>query len=242
MRRAPDGTCTKEKIPKRPKVPDYEDRMVYNTKAVNNNKYPKKRYHEVLVFVGDDMKNKKQRFSRTPKYLESLQKVELEIYSEDQKTTELLEIFLRLLEIVSMFDDKKPYFKHLILNANNISKDRKIMRSYGIDYKDAPAIYLYNEVTKDLKKFKLFKKIERQCDMLERLIIFIADGDCGLLSYLNYMHDPHYGMKFIYDPEKKNWKPNLLRGMTPNARGTGMCSLIDIDFVPNSYECKKLQQ
>ena len=56
------------------------------------------------------------------------------------------------------------------------------------------------------------------------------------------MHDPHYGMKFIYDTEKKNWKPNLLRGMTPSPRGTGMWSLIDIDFGPNSYECKKLQQ
>ena len=56
--------------------------------------------------------------------------------------------------------------------------------------------------------------------MLERLLIFIADGDCGFLSYLNFLHDPYYGMKFNYN-RKEDWEPNLLKGKTP-LPGTGM--------------------
>ena len=36
----------------------YEDRIFYNKRALNNLKYPKKRKYDILVFVGDNMKNK----------------------------------------------------------------------------------------------------------------------------------------------------------------------------------------
>ena len=141
------------------------------------------------------------------------------------------------------FDSKKkPYLKYLILNFNNITKDRKIMKSFDLDMDDVPAIYLYNEVTKEAKKFQLKKfELERQCDMLERLLIFIANGDCGFLSYLNFLHDPYYGMRFSYSGEKKIWQPDLIKGRTPLPPGTGMCSLINIENVPEYYKCKKEQ-
>ena len=140
------------------------------------------------------------------------------------------------------YKQQEPYIKYLVLNTNNISKDRKVLKSFGIDYKKAPAIYLFNEVNRNLNKFLLYKnRLENQCDMLERLLIFIANGDCGLLSYLNFLHDPYYGMRFEYNSEKKKWRANLTQGRTPIVAGIGMCSLIDIGKVPEHYKCKTLQ-
>lgn len=244
LNRAPDGTCTKEKIPKIPPIPGYEDNFFYNKKALNNLKYPKKRKHEILIFVGEKMKNKSTGLrSDPPELLENSFKKEYKIFSEDDETMELYEIFERAIDVISYFDNNtKPYLKYLVLNSNNISKDRKVMKSFGIDYKRVPAIYLFNETTRNLNRFLLYKnKLENQCDMLERLLIFIANGDCGLLSYLNFLHDPYYGMKFEYNSEKKKWRANLAQGRNPIVPGTGMCSLIDIEHVPEHYKCKKLQ-
>lgn len=244
LKRAPDGTCTDKKIPNIPKVPDYEDKIVYNLNAINNLKYPKKRKNEILIFVGEKMKNKSTIFNlKIPDVLSSSFKTDYDIYSNDEETMELFEIFERAIDIISYFDNKtKPYLKYLILNKNNLSKDRKIMKSFGIKNEPSPAIYLYNEAEKELKNFPLLKfSLERQCDMLERLLIFIANGDCGFLSYLNFLHDPYYGMKFNYNNEKEDWEPNLLKGMTPLPPGTGMCSLIDINHLPDNFDCKKEQ-
>lgn len=244
LNRAPDGTCTKEKIPKIPTIPGYEDSIFYNKKALNNFKYPKKRKHDILIFVGEQMKNKRTGLRRDPpEMLENSFKKEYRIYSDDSDTMELYEIFERVVDILSYFDNHtKPYLKYLVLNRNNISKDRKVMKSFGIDYKKVPAIYLYNEHTKNLQRFLIKKnRLEKQCDMLERLLIFIADGDCGVLSYLNYLHDPFYGMKFEYNSKKKKWRANLSQGRHPIMGGTGMCSLIDINHVPKEYKCNKLQ-
>jgi len=241
---APDGTCTEEKISNIPPIPEYEDHVFYNKKAINNLKYPKKRPHDILIFVGDRMSNKYTGLrSKPPEILENSFKTEYGIYSNDDTTMELYEIYERAVDIISYFDNKtKPYLKYLILNTNNISKDRKIMKSFGIDYKKSPAIYLYNETTKTLDRFLLKKfKLEKQCDILERLIIFIANGDCGLLSYLNFLHDPFYGMKFEYSSKNKKWRPNLFNGKNPIPGGTAMCSLIDIEHVPDEYKCKNIQ-
>ena len=242
---APDGSCVEEEISNIPPVPDYEDNIFYNKRAVNNIKYPKKRTHEILIFVGEKMKNKTTPFGqKVPDVLETSFLTDYSIYSNDESSMELFEIFERAIDVVSYFDNKtKPYLKYLILNANNLSKDRKIMKSFGIDFKHVPAIYSYNEVTKDLKRFRLKKfKLENQCAMLERLLIFIANEDCGFISYLNFLHDPYYGMKYEYFGKDKKWRPNIIKGRTPLPPGTGMCSLIDINHLPEEYDCKKIQQ
>ena len=244
LKRAPDGTCTDEDVPNIPDVPNYDQKIPYNRSAINNLKYPKKRKNEIFIFVGEKMKNKTTIFNeKIPEVLKTSFLTDYSIYSNDEESQELFEIFERAIDIISYFDNKtKPYLKYLILNSNNISKDRKIMKSFGIDFKKAPAIYLYNEVTKELKKFSLRKfSLERQCDILERLLIFISNGDCGFLSYLNFLHDPYYGMKFKYSGEEKRWNPDLLKGYTPLPPGTGMCSLIDIEHIPKEYKCKEQQ-
>ena len=244
MKRAPDGTCTDVDIPKIPNVPEYEDRIIYNRNAINNFKYPKKRKNEILIFVGENMKNKTTIFNqKIPEILATSFNVDYSIYSLDEASQELFEIFERAIDIISYFDSrKKPYLKYLILNSNNISKDRKIMRSFNLDLKDIPAIYLYNEVTNEAKKFELKNfSLEKQCDILERLLIFISNGDCGFLSYLNFLHDPYYGMRFSYNGKKKDWDPDLIRGKTPLPPGTGMCSLIDIGHLPKNFKCKEQQ-
>ena len=244
LKTAPDGTCTDKNIPKIPLVPDYKDKFFYNKSALNNIKYPKKRKYDILVFVGEHMKNKTTPFNKKiPEVLETSFKTDYSIYSNDESTMELYEIYERAIDIISYFDNKtKPYMKYLILNANNISKDRKIMKTFGIDIKKVPSIYIYNESTKELKRFLLKKfKLEKQCDILERLLIFIANGDCGFLSYLNFLHDPFYGMKYEYHGPEEKWRPNIITGSSPLPPGTGMCSLIDLDNVPEDYKCKKLQ-
>jgi hypothetical protein len=190
------------------------------------------------------MKNKTTVFNqKIPEMLATSFNVDYSIYSLDDACQELFEIFERVIDIISYFDSKKkPYLKYLILNSNNISKDRKIMRSFNLDLKDVPAIYLYNEVTNEAKKFELKKfSLEKQCDILERLLIFISNEDCGFLSYLNFLHDPYYGMRFSYNKEKKDWAPDLIRGKTPLPPGTGMCSLIDIEHLPKNFKCKEQQ-
>lgn len=243
LKTAPDGECVEEDIPNIPPVPDYETKQFYNKRAVNNIKYPKKRKHEILIFVGEHMQNKTTIFGqKIPDVLQTSFKTDDSIYSNDDASMELYEIFERAVDIISYFDDKKPYLKYLILNYNNISKDRKIMNSFGLDMKRVPAIYLYNEATKEAKRFLLRKfKLEKQCDILERLLIFIADGDCGLVSYLNFLHDPYYGMRYEYYGKEKKWRPNLIKGKTPLPPGTGMCSLIDIEHLPKDFDCKKIQ-
>tara|TARA_B100000767_G_scaffold274265_1_gene306724 strand:- start:1900 stop:2790 length:891 start_codon:yes stop_codon:yes gene_type:complete len=244
LKTAPDGTCVKEDIPKIPEVPNYEDKVFYNKRAINNIKYPKKRKYDILIFVGKNMKNKTTLYNqKIPEIFESSFKTDYSIYSNHEASMELFEIFERGVDIISYFDNKtKPYLKYIILNSNNISKDRKIMKSYGLDLEKVPAIYLYNESTQNLKRFGIKKfNLENQCAMLERLLIFIADGDCGFLSYLNFLHDPFYGMKYKYHSKNKRWQPHLLEGRNPLPPGTGMCSLIDLSHLPEECECSKLQ-
>jgi hypothetical protein len=241
---APDGTCTEERISNIPEVPKYEDNIFYNKKALNNIKYPKKRPYDILVFIGDNMKNKDNGLPfAPPKDIKNLFHIENKITSNDTTTTELFEIFERAIDIISYFDGKsKSYLKYMILNTKNLSKDRKIMKSFGIDFKKSPGIFLYNENTKNLKPFLLQKVgLEKQCDILERLLVFISNGDCGFISYLNYLHDPYYGMRFEYNSDNKKWRPNLIQGITPLPPGTGMCSLIDKEHIPEEYDCKKIQ-
>tara|TARA_B100000795_G_C22793599_1_gene438218 strand:+ start:92 stop:988 length:897 start_codon:yes stop_codon:yes gene_type:complete len=243
LKTAPDGSCTEKNISNIPEVPNYEDKIFYNKRSINNIKYPKRRKYDILIFVGVDMKNKTTIFNqKIPSVLQTSFLTDYSIYSNDDASMELFEIFERAVDVVSYFDNKsKAFMKYLILNTNNISKDRKIMKTFGIDFKKVPAIYLYNESTKDLKRFLLKNNLEKQCIILERLLIFIADGDCGFLSYLNFLHDPYYGMKYEYYGKDEKWRPNLINGSNPLPPGTGMCSLIGLENVPENYGCKKLQ-
>merc|ERR1712195_215934 len=114
----------------------------------------KRRKYDILIFVGVDMKNKTTIFNqKIPSVLQTSFLTDYSIYSNDDASMELFEIFERAVDVVSYFDNKsKAFMKYLILNTNNISKDRKIMKTFGIDFKKVPAIYLYNESTKDLKR------------------------------------------------------------------------------------------
>ena len=142
---APDGTCTEERISSIPEIPKYEDRIFYNKRALNNLKYPKKRKYDILVFVGDNMKNKTNNLPfKPPEAIEGSFKTEVKITSSDSATMELFEIFERAIDIISYFDGKsKPYLKYMILNTNNLSK-RKIMKSFGITINFRIYLYIQN--------------------------------------------------------------------------------------------------
>ena len=89
------------------------------------------------------MQNKTTIFGqKIPDILQSSFKTDYSIYSNDDASMELYEIFERAVDIISYFDGKKPYLKYLILNFNNITKDRKIMNSFGLDMKKVPS-YIY---------------------------------------------------------------------------------------------------
>lgn len=239
LNRAPDGKCVKYKIADKPTPPEYENKKYGKPYVVRNNLYPKKRDSDILIFVGYKMRNKKKNYENLPRLLQSLQKVEYGIYSEDESCDHIYDVFDSCTTICDYFKvkDNKPYLKVLILDVLNISKDRQVLGAYKIDIEDYPAVYLYNERRNELKKFK-FDIRENRCVILENLLIFIADGDCGFISYINHLQDPFLGSKFIHDSNNNVWK-EAKKGYTMLKNNFGMCKLIDYQNLPNNFKCKK---
>ena len=238
MTRAPDGTCVKYKISKPPLIPDYENKKIYQKFVVRNNKYPLKKNNMILIFVGIKMRNKKRNFENLPRMLQIIEKVEIGRYSEDKECHYVYEVFDSANRILSVLNDEKPYLKFLILSANNHGTDEDIMKSYKLDREKYPAIYLYNETTNEMKTFKFNIKDDR-CKILQDLIIFIADGDCGLISYLNHLEDPFLGMKFYHDSKNNIWEPHDKVGVNLYEGGTELCKLIDYKDLPENFKCEK---
>jgi hypothetical protein len=237
MKTAPDGTCVKYEISKPPLIPDYENKKIYKKHVVRNNLYPKKRNNIILIFVGIKMRNKKTKYENLPRMLQMIEKVEYGRYSEDPECHHIYEVFENANTILSKLDGDKPFLKWLILSANQFGEDESIMKAYKLDRDKYPAIYMYNETTNKLKTFKLDKKKPR-CQLLQELIIFIADGDCGLISYLNHLEDPYLGIKFYHDSKNNTWEPNPRRGVHLYDGGTDLCKLIDYKDLNSNFKCK----
>lgn len=236
---APDGSCVEYKIAKKPRPEEYKNKKKGKEYVVRNNLYPKKRNREIFIFVGNKIRNKKSKYDETPRMLKFLTDIEYVIYSEEEEVDYFLQVFQVTNDILKVFDynEKKPYLKHMILDSANISLDRRIMKAYGIDNKDFPAFYLYNETSNKLRKFK-FNKNDDRCKILEELIIFVADGDCGLISYLNHLTDPYLGERYLHDSKKNEWYEND-RGHQLMEYGTDLCKLIDYQDLPNNFKCEK---
>ena len=236
---APDGTCVSYKIAKKPRPEEYKNKTVGKDYVVRNNLYPKKKNSEIFIFVGNKIRNKKTTYENTPNVIKFLSDTNYVIYSEDDEVEYFLQVFQVTNDILEVFDynEKKPYMKHMILDSANISLDRRIMKAYGIDNQEYPAFYLYNETSNKLKKFKFNKKDDR-CKILQDLIIFVADGDCGLISYLNHLTDPYLGTRFLHDSKKNEWYEDD-RGYQLMENGTDLCKLIDYKDLPSNFECKK---
>ena len=237
MNTAPDGTCVKYEISKPPLIPVYENKRVYQPHVVRNNLYPQKRDNIILIFVGVKMINKETRFKNLPKFAKMIEKREEGRYSEDKECHHFYEVFQNANDILSSLDGEEPYIKWLILNADHYGNDFEIMKSYNIDKDNYPAIYMYNETTNKLQEFK-FNKRQDRCFILQDLLLFIADGDCGLVSYLNHLEDPFLGMKFKHDSNNNKWIPDRKNGVHLYNNGTDMCKLIDYRDLPNNFKCK----
>ena len=93
LKTAPDGSCVDHDVPKIPKVPDYEDKIFYNKRALNNTKYPKRRKYDILIFVGEHMKNKKTIFNqKVPDILQTSFKTNFDIYSDISDDASLINL------------------------------------------------------------------------------------------------------------------------------------------------------
>ena len=197
--------------------------------------YPKKRI-EKFLFLSVIKLGIKTKYENTPRIVRFLTDIEYFIYSEEEEVDYFLQVFQVANDILKVFDynEKKPYLKHMILDSANISLDRRIMKAYGIDNQEYPAFYLYNETSNRLKKFKLNKKDDR-CKILEELIIFIVDGDCGLISYLNHLTDPYLGTRYLHDSKKNEWYEDD-RGHQLMEYGTDLCKLIDYQDLPGQFQ------
>ena len=241
LNKAPNGRCVTYDIAKKPLPPKYENKKLFNSNVVVNNLYPKKRPQELFIFVGTRIRNKKSKYSNIPKLIKFMNKVEYGLYSEDETTEHFYDIFKNATNILDRLElaDGKPYLKYIILDVNNLSIDRKIMASYKIDHNDYPAFYLYNEKTGDTKKLNFNKKDDR-CKILEELMIFIADGDCGFISYINHLTDPHSGIRYLHNSDTNEWLPHK-KGFKLLEYGTNLCRLIHHKDLPQSFNCKKLE-
>ena len=131
------------------------------------------------------MKNREQEYERMPNFYKRFEEKETGRYSEDADCNALLEIFLNATEICSQLDTKKPFLKWIILDCGKFGTEKEIMDSYNLDRNKYPAIYLFNENTNEMKNF-LVDKSEEGCIILQDLILFIADGDCGLRPFFRY--------------------------------------------------------
>ena len=232
MKRAPDGTCIDYKLAGVPITPGYKDKKLFMKHVVRNNLYPLKRNLDILIFVGRGMKGNIKRFkSGTPSILGGLQRLEKEKHSIHPKTQNIYEVFQKAMRILKYFDkEDKPYMKYLVCDIDHGGESREIMNSYNLTTKIAPMIYLINEVTNEKKYFK-FDTDEDKCYLLKELLIFISNGDLGLISYLNHLHDPFCGVEFLHDSVKNKWyRKNP--GMKIHEEGTEMCKLIDYRDLP----------
>lgn len=236
---APNGRCVAYEIAKKPLPPEYENKKLFDKNIVINNLYPKKRPQELFIFVGSHIRNKKSNYSYVPNIIQFMKKTEYGVYSEDEATEHFYDIFKNVTDILERFElsNGKPYLKYIILDVNNISIDRKIMASYKIDHTDFPAFYLYNEKTGDAKKF-IFKKKDDRCKILEDLMIFLANGDCGFISYLNHITDPHSGIRYLHNSDTNEWLPHK-KGFKMLEYGTNLCRLIHHRDLNKSFDCKK---
>ena len=236
---APNGKCVTYDIAKKPLPPEYENKKIYDKNIVINNLYPKKRPQELFIFVGSHIRNKKSKYSNIPNVLKFLNKTEYKVYSEDESTEHFYDIFKNVTNILDQLElsDGKPYLKYIILDVNNLSIDRKIMASYKIDHTDYPAFYLYNEKTGDTKKF-IYNKTDDRCKILEDLIIFLGDGDCGFLSYINHLTDPHSNIRYLHNSETNEWIPHK-KGFKMLDYGTNLCRLIHHKDLTKLYKCTK---
>ena len=235
---APDGQCVDYEISKKPLPPGYEKKELFDKNIVVNNKYPKKRNYELFIFVGSHIRNKKSKYSKTPQLLNFINKTEYGVYSEHEETEHFYDIFKNITDTLEKLElsNGKPYIKHIILDVNNISIDRKILGSYKIDHTDFPAFYLYNEKTGDLKKFD-YKKNSDRCKILEDLIIFLADGDCGLISYLNHLTDPYAGIRYKHYSGTNEWIADE-KGIPMIEYGTNLCRPIHYKDLTKNFKCK----
>ena len=237
MNTAPDGTCVNYEISKTPLVPEYENKRIYQPQVVRNNLYPLKRDNIILIFVGIKMKNRAKRYDNLPKFAKIMEKREEGRYSEDNECHHYYEVFQNANDILSVLNGEEPYIKWIILNADHYGNDYEIMKSYQIKKEHYPAIYMYNETTNKMKEFPLNSTVDR-CILLQNLLIFIADGDCGLISYLNHLEDPFLGMKFKHDSKNNKWIPDKKNGVNLYNNGTDMCKLIDYQDLPDNFKCQ----
>ena len=233
LNRAPDGQCVKYKVAKKPSTPEYKDKKLYMDHVVRNNLYPLKRNLDILIFVGRRMKDIKKRFSKSPpSMLSNLQNIEKNKHSMDPKTQSLFLVFNKANRILKYFNEgNEPYIKYLVIDMAHGGESREVLNAYGISDKITPMIYLINEATKEKKYFKC-DPMEDKCYLLKDLMIFIANGDLGLISYLNHLHDPFSGIEFRHDSRKNEWY-HKNPGLRVHEEGTEMCKLIDYRDLPN---------
>ena len=228
---APDGTCVKYKICKKPKTPEYKNKTMFMKHVVRNNLYPMKRNLDILLFVGRGMKDIKKRFSKVPSMLSGIQKLEKNKHSSNPKTQGLYLVFEKANRILKYFNEgDTPYIKYLVIDIDHGGESREVLNSYNITDKVTPIIYLINEASKERTFFK-YNENEDKCYLLKELLIFIANGDIGLISYLNHLHNPFLGVEFRHDSEKNEWY-NKNPGIKIHEEGTEMCKLIDYRDLP----------
>ena len=119
--------------------------------------------------------------------MSGLQKIEKDKHSVDPKTQSLFLVFEKANRILKYFNEgDTPYIKYLVLDIDHGGESREVLSSYNITDKITPMIYLINEASRERKFFK-FQDKEDKCFILKELLIFIANGDMGLISYLNHL-------------------------------------------------------
>ena len=240
MNRAQDGSCVLYNIQIKPLIPDYKNKKHYKPLVVRNNKYPLKKKRFTLIFVGNKIKNTKKVVDNSPYLIRHLlSKKEEEIYSLDERTSYFLDIFLNAIDIFDMLGDKnKPFIKYLILDKDKHGYEKQVMKTYKIEPKKEPTIYLHNQKLDKLYEFTYdIDDRKNRCLLLQKLIIFVAQEDCGLISYLNHLHDPFLGIKFKHNSKNNTWEPSK-KGITIAPRGTELCKLINYNDLPKDFKCK----
>ena len=242
MNRAPDGTCIVYKTSPPPLIPSYKNKKIYKPFVVRNNKFPLKKNRYILIFLGRKIRKQEESNEDVPDLLKFMyKKKDDEPYSEDKKTQYLMDVFLNAIDVFDLLgDEKKPFIKYLILDNNKKGYEQQVMSSYGLkeEDKNLPKIYLYNQKINKLFEFKYDESIKNnRCLILQELIIFVADSDCGLISYLNHLQDPFLGIKYKHNSRTNEWEESD-KGVRLADGGTTMCKLIDYENLPKNFKCK----